>query len=53
MRSGGEGVGRRFRQAIVLPKTVDAIQAIADTERSANESIARTNTALGIETALV
>lgn len=53
MSSGGEGVGRRFRQAIVIPKTVDAIQAMAGTVRSANESIARTNTALGIESALM
>jgi len=48
-----EVVGRRFRQAIALPKTVDDIRAMAGTVRSANESIARTKTALGIETALV
>ena len=53
MRSGGEGVGRRFRQAIVFRKTVDAIRALTGTVRSANESIARTNAALGIETSLM
>ena len=40
-------------QAIGIPRTVDAIRATAGTVRSANESIAWTNTALGIETALV
>jgi glyceraldehyde-3-phosphate dehydrogenase (NAD(P)+) (phosphorylating) len=39
-------------QAIVIPETIDAIRALTGTMRIASESIARTNTALGIETAL-
>ena len=35
-------------QAIVIPETVDAIRALAGTERDAAASIARTNAALGI-----
>ena len=37
-------------QAIVIPETNDAIRALTGTVRSANESIARTNAALGIDT---
>jgi glyceraldehyde-3-phosphate dehydrogenase (NAD(P)) len=40
-------------QAIVIPETIDAVRALAGTVRAANESIVRTNTALGIETALM
>jgi glyceraldehyde-3-phosphate dehydrogenase (NAD(P)+) (phosphorylating) len=40
-------------QAIVIPETIDAIRALTGTMRIASESIVRTNTALGIETALV
>ena len=40
-------------QAIVIPETIDAIRAVTGTTRIASESIVRTNTALGIETALV
>lgn len=40
-------------QAIVIPETVDAIRALTSTVRDANESIAMTNAALGIETALI
>jgi glyceraldehyde-3-phosphate dehydrogenase (NAD(P)+) (phosphorylating) len=40
-------------QAIVIPETIDAIRALTGTIPSANESIVRTNAALGIETALV
>ncbi|HEX5110464.1 MAG TPA: type II glyceraldehyde-3-phosphate dehydrogenase [Vicinamibacterales bacterium] len=40
-------------QAIVIPETIDAIRALTGTIPSANESILRTNAALGIETALV
>jgi glyceraldehyde-3-phosphate dehydrogenase (NAD(P)) len=40
-------------QAIVIPETIDAIRALTGTMRIASESIARTNTALGIETALM
>ncbi len=36
-------------QAIVIPETVDAIRALTGIETTANESIARTNAALGIE----
>ena len=39
-------------QAIVIPETIDAIRALAGTVRAANESIVRTNTALGIDGAL-
>lgn len=35
-------------QAIVIPETVDAIRALTESETSANESIERTNQALGI-----
>jgi glyceraldehyde-3-phosphate dehydrogenase (NAD(P)+) (phosphorylating) len=40
-------------QAIVIPETIDAIRALAGTVRAANESIVRTNTALGIDGALM
>ena len=40
-------------QAIVIPETVDAIRALAGTERSAEASIERTNAALGIGRGLV
>ncbi len=40
-------------QAIVIPENIDAIRALSGTVKSANESIAMTNTALGIETVLV
>jgi glyceraldehyde-3-phosphate dehydrogenase (NAD(P)) len=40
-------------QAIVIPETIDAIRALAGTVRTANESIVRTNTALGIDSALM
>ena len=40
-------------QAIVIPETVDAIRALTRTVEDANESMARTNAALGIETSLV
>ena len=40
-------------QAIVVPETIDAIRALTGTESSANESIARTNAALGINAALM
>ena len=40
-------------QAIVIPETIDAIRALAGTVRAANESIVRTNTALGIDSALM
>jgi len=40
-------------QAIVIPETIDAIRALTGAMRIANESIVRTNTALGIETALM
>jgi glyceraldehyde-3-phosphate dehydrogenase (NAD(P)) len=40
-------------QAIVIPETIDAIRALTGTVTDANESIARTNAALGIEAALV
>ena len=35
-------------QAIVVPETIDAIRALAGRERTANDSIAKTNAALGI-----
>jgi glyceraldehyde-3-phosphate dehydrogenase (NAD(P)) len=40
-------------QAIVIPETIDAIRALTGTVRAANESIVRTNTALGIDSALM
>jgi glyceraldehyde-3-phosphate dehydrogenase (NAD(P)) len=40
-------------QAIVIPETIDAVRALAGTVRGANESIVRTNTALGIGAALI
>jgi glyceraldehyde-3-phosphate dehydrogenase (NAD(P)+) (phosphorylating) len=40
-------------QAIVIPETIDAIRALAGTVRTANESIVRTNIALGIDSALM
>ena len=40
-------------QAIVIPETIDAIRALAGTARTADESIVRTNAALGIGTALI
>jgi glyceraldehyde-3-phosphate dehydrogenase (NAD(P)) len=40
-------------QAIVIPETIDAIGALAGTVKTANESIIRTNTALGIDSALM
>lgn len=40
-------------QAIVIPEAVDAIRALTSTVRDANESIAMTNAALGIENALI
>ncbi len=40
-------------QAIVIPETIDAIRALTGIEKNANESIARTNAALGIEPALM
>ena len=42
-----------YNQAIVIPETIDAIRALTGTESSANESIARTNTALGINAAFM
>ena len=40
-------------QAIVIPETIDAIRALSARVKDANESIARTNAALGIETSLM
>ncbi len=40
-------------QAIVIPETIDAIRALTGIVENANESIAKTNSALGIETAFV
>lgn len=40
-------------QAIVIPETIDAIRALTGIVENANESIAKTNTALGIEAAFV
>jgi glyceraldehyde-3-phosphate dehydrogenase (NAD(P)) len=40
-------------QAIVIPETIDAIRALTGTVRDGNESIARTNAALGIDGHLV
>ena len=40
-------------QAIVIPETIDAIRALIGIVQDANESIARTSAALGIEPSLV
>ena len=40
-------------QAIVIPETVDAIRALTGTARTAQESIVRTNTALGIDASVM
>lgn len=40
-------------QAIVIPETIDAIRTLAGLETDPNESIRRTNAALGIETGLI
>ncbi len=40
-------------QAIVIPETIDAIRALIGTVQDANESIAKTNAALGIEATLI
>ena len=40
-------------QAIVIPETIDAIRALTGAARTANESITRTNAALGIESSLI
>ena len=40
-------------QAIVIPETIDAIRALTGAVQDANESIAKTNAALGIEPSLV
>ena len=40
-------------QAIVIPETIDAIRAVTGIEKDATASIARTNAALGIDTAFV
>lgn len=40
-------------QAIVIPETIDAIRALTGIVKNANESIAKTNAALGIETAFM
>jgi glyceraldehyde-3-phosphate dehydrogenase (NAD(P)) len=40
-------------QAIVIPETIDAIRALSGSVRDANESIAKTNAALSIATALI
>jgi len=40
-------------QAIVIPETIDAIRALTGIVKDANESIARTNAALGLEAALI
>ena len=40
-------------QAIVIPETIDAIRALTGAVTDANESIARTNAALGIEAAFI
>ena len=40
-------------QAIVIPETIDAIRALTGLERDPNESIARTNAALGIDASLM
>jgi len=36
-----------------MPETIDAIRALAGTVRATNESIVRTDTALGIDGALM
>jgi glyceraldehyde-3-phosphate dehydrogenase (NAD(P)) len=40
-------------QAIVIPETIDAIRALSGSVKDANESIAKTNAALGLTTALI
>ena len=40
-------------QAIVIPETIDAIRALSGSVEDANESIARTNAALAVTTALI
>jgi glyceraldehyde-3-phosphate dehydrogenase (NAD(P)) len=40
-------------QAIVIPETIDAIRALTGNVQDANESIARTNAALGVDTTLI
>jgi glyceraldehyde-3-phosphate dehydrogenase (NAD(P)) len=40
-------------QAIVIPETIDAIRALSGAVRDGRESIARTNTALGIHGSLI
>jgi glyceraldehyde-3-phosphate dehydrogenase (NAD(P)) len=40
-------------QAIVIPETIDAIRALSGSVKNADESIRRTNAALGIESALI
>jgi glyceraldehyde-3-phosphate dehydrogenase (NAD(P)) len=40
-------------QAIVIPETIDAIRALTGIVEDANESITKTNTALGLETTLI
>jgi glyceraldehyde-3-phosphate dehydrogenase (NAD(P)) len=40
-------------QAIVIPETIDAIRALTGTVEHANESMARTNASLGLETTLI
>ena len=42
-------VATRDRSLGVIPETIDAIRALTGIETTANESIARTNAALGIE----
>jgi len=40
-------------QAIVIPETIDAIRALTGITQSANESMAKTNAALGIQNVLI
>jgi glyceraldehyde-3-phosphate dehydrogenase (NAD(P)) len=40
-------------QAIVIPETIDAIRALTGIVRDANESIAKTNAALGLDPTLI
>jgi glyceraldehyde-3-phosphate dehydrogenase (NAD(P)) len=40
-------------QAIVIPETIDAIRALTGIVRDANESMARTNAALGVDPTLI
>jgi glyceraldehyde-3-phosphate dehydrogenase (NAD(P)) len=40
-------------QAIVIPETIDAIRALTGLVEDANESIAKTNAALGVEATLI